>query len=337
MRIISFCIQVSLILLLLISCNKQEPHPPPVEVTVQLKWVHQAQFAGFYMAQQKGYYEEENLIVNFIEGGMEVNVMDSILSRKADFCVVAPELVIVERQTRMAPLTAIAAIYRRSAAVYVSREKSEIKRPSDFSGKSIAVLPLSDSSSEFIYQLKAMMNRLEISMSDMELVHYDAKYTDFLQGDVDVTAAYFTSGVNKLREKGLKLNIIWPGDYGIEPYSDTLVTTEEMINKQPEVVERFLKATLKGWRFALGNGDEAIEATLKYAKVKDFQYQMKMLNALRPLVDTGSDQIGWMTKQAWQQMHRILIDQEIIASPLQDVEKVYSTQFLDSIYGTVQP
>lgn len=337
MRAVALSFVLWFSILFLSSCSDKDPEIQLDEVTIQLKWAHQSQFAGFYLAQENGYYEEENLKVNFIEGGLGVNITDKILSGEADFSVITPEVAILKRKHISAPITAIAAIYRRSATVYVSRDGSGIRQPIDFSGKTISVLSTNDSSEEFLYQLKAMMNKLKISMSDIKLVQYDPKYTDFLEGKVDITAAYYTSGVIKLRKKGLKLNLIWPGDYDIQLYSDILVTTEDMINNQPKVVQRFLRATLKGWRHGLGNANEAVEATLKYVKNKDFQFQMDMLNGLRPLVDTGQDHIGWMTKEAWHQMHEILVDQKIIATPLQDIEKVYTIQFLHSIYGAPKP
>lgn len=304
----------------------------PDEVTLQLKWVHQAQFAGFYMAREKGYYEKENLKVRFLEGGNETDITTTILNGDADFGVVASEMVLIQRQLQSAPITAIAAIYRRSATVYVSKKGSNITQPTDLPGKKIAALTVGESVSEFEYQLMAMMHRLGLDQRTLSLVPYDPEYKDFIAGNVDVTPAYLTAGVIKLRRKGLDLNIIWPGDYNIHFYSDTLVTTEEMIEQRPNVVERFLRATLKGWKDALGNTEEAIQVTMKYAQIQDEQFQTDMLNSLRPLVDTGKDHIGWMSDKAWLQMHNILINQGILSKSFNTFENVYTTRFLDAVY-----
>lgn len=322
---------VSCLLFLSACSNQTEPRQQPDEVTIQLKWLHQAQFAGFYVAQEKGYYAEENLKVNFLEGGSDVDTIGTIRSNKADFAVVAPEIILMNHQ-REAPITAIAAIYRRSAVVYVSKKGSGITKPADFINKSIAATATGASAKEFEYQLSAMLNRLGIDDDTIEVVPYDVKYRDFLSGKTDISAAYLTGGVILLRIQGLELNIIWPGDYGIELYSDTLVTTDKLARENPELVERFLRASLKGWNQALGNAEEATEITLKYARVKNKRFQLEMINKLRPLVDTGKNHIGWMDAHAWQNMHDLLLQQGTLSKPIEHLDTLYTTRFLHSIY-----
>lgn len=325
------------VIFVLSACSQSEPQKKLDEVTVQLKWVHQAQFAGFYMAQEKGYYQEENLKVNFLPGGSGVDITGTILSSEADFGVVASEMVLIKRQQERAPITAIAAIYRRSATVYVAKKESGIIAPADFLDKTVAARAAGESAREYEYQLMAMMNKLGLDVTRIKIAPYDPQYVDFKSDKIKVTAAYLTGGVIRLRREGLGLNIIWPGDYGIQFYSDTLVTTEKMIKQQPELVKRFLRATLRGWREAIGNAEKAAEISLKYAKIKDLQYQLDMMNGLRPLVDTGQDHIGWMTISAWQKMHNILIEQGILTDRMLDFDNVCNTDFLGSIYSENGP
>ena len=92
----------------LAGCTPREGQRNFDEVTVQLKWVHQAQFAGFYWAQEKGYYARENLKVHFREGGQGIDSAQSVISGEAAFGVITPEDVLIKR-SQGAPLTAIAA------------------------------------------------------------------------------------------------------------------------------------------------------------------------------------------------------------------------------------
>ena len=315
----------------LTACTEPAPPTPPDPVTVQLKWVHQAQFAGFYVAQEKGYYAAENLDVRLLEGGKGVDLAGALISGRADFAVLTPEDILIQRSQGY-PLTAIAAIYRRSAVVFVSPVGKGIVRPTDFVGKTVAAGSNSGANPDFEMQFRALANRFDLDLSTIRLLAYDPEYAGLLDGTVDVSAAYLTGGVIKLRQKGARLNLIWPGDYGIRFYSDTLATTEAIVEKHPDRVTRFSRATLKGWRDAVGDPTAAVKATLKHARIQDQALQTAMMEALLPLVHTGENDIGWMKAADWGQRHRIMIEQKILPAPLANLDRAYTTRFLESIY-----
>jgi NitT/TauT family transport system substrate-binding protein len=320
-----------MLLSVVISCTPPDISSPPHEVTVQLKWLHQAQFAGCYVAQDRGYYAAENLKVSFLEGGQGIDIAHPVIAGKADFGVVSPEDLLIQR-SQGSPITAIASIYRRSAVVFVSLAESGILRPADFLGRTVATTGASGAVRDFEFQFQALARKLSIDTSRIKLVRYDPDYVDFCNGNVDVTSAYLTGGVNKMREKGYKLNLIWPGDYGIHFYSDILITSERMITEQPDIIIRFLRATLKGWREAIGNPDAAALTTLKYAKDSNLKAQTVMMESLLPLVHTGEDEVGWMRGVDWQQMYDILVDQGIIQGLPRGIREAYTMQFLNTVY-----
>ncbi|WP_028314537.1 ABC transporter substrate-binding protein [Desulfatibacillum aliphaticivorans] len=319
-------------LLAIASCTSQEEKPPPDPVTIQLKWVHQSQFAGFYVAKEQGYYAEENLDVSFLAGGNDVDLAKSVISGQAQFGVFAPEDVMIKR-SQGAPLKAIAAIYRRSAVVYLSEKNSGILRPQDFVGKTIAAAGSAGGVRDFELQFNSLIKIYGLEPSQMHMLEYDPSYKGFINGDIDVTAAYLTGGVIKLQEKGVKFNIIWPGDFGVKSYSDVFVTTDALIKEKPELVQRVLRATLKGWRTAIGNPEAAVQDVMKYAKVKDIKVQTGMMEAQIPLIHTGEHHIGWMKEDVWRAMCDRLYEQKILPTPL-DVKSVFSMEFLQSVYGS---
>lgn len=324
--------RISLLLLsVMIACTPPDSTPPPHEVTVQLKWFHQAQFAGFYVAQERGFYAAENLKVRFLEGGAGIDIARPVINGDADFGVVPPEELLTQR-SQGAPLTAIAAIYRRSAVVFVSMAGSGIERPVDFLGKTVATTGTEGAVRDLDLQFHALAKKLSLDTSRINLVRYDPGYVDFFNGTVDVTSAYLTGGVIRMQQQGYRLNLIWPGDYGIRFYSDTLVTSERMIAGQPEIIDRFLRATLKGWREAVGDPDAAVPTTLSYAKGSDLKTQTAMMVSLLPLVHTGEDKIGWMKEEEWQQMVDVLVDQGIIQSLPGGVRGAYTMRFLKAAY-----
>ena len=314
--------------LLLLGCGPSQPKKVPDEVKLQLKWVHQAQFAGFYMAQEKGYYAKENIKVTFLEGGQGINNALNVTSGKADFGMLSPEDILMKR-SQGESLTALTAIYRRSAVLFVAMADSGIVRPSDFTGKTVA---LRYEQKDFELQFYALMKKLGLDIKKVKIVTYDPDYVAFYKGEVDVTAVYATGGLIKMRQKGLKLNLIWPSDYGIHFYSDTLVTTDRMILEKPDLVTRFLRASLKGWQDAIEDYRQAVAVTLKYSQIKDPELQTAMMEAMLPLVHTGEDQIGWMKPEVWQGMYQILLEQRLLARPF-DIDQAYTLRFLKEIYG----
>jgi len=329
---IQYVILLFLSLPLMFACQLQSQSQPPDEVKLQLKWLHQAQFAGFYVAQEKGYYKAENINVTFMEGGQDIDIARRVIAGEADFGVITPEFIFVER-SQGESLTAIAVIYRRSAAVFVSMFGSGIVRPQDFMGKTVATKDPGGAQVDFEILFYAMMHKLGLDASKVKTIPYDPEYTGFYNGSVEVTPTYYTGGLIKMRQKGLKLNLIWPSDYGIHFYSDTLVTTGSMINNNPDLVERFLRASLKGWQDAIEDYQQAVSVTMKYARIKDAGFQTAMLEAMLPLINTGEDHIGWMKPSEWQGMYEILLEQGLLAMPV-DVKEAYTMRFLESIYGS---
>ena len=308
----------------------------PRHVAVQLKWAHQSQFAGFYMAEEKGYFAQEGLLVDLVPGGPQVDQMKALTEGRADFAVLAPENIIIKRSQGV-EVKAIAAIYRRSAVVYASLPDSGIIRPRDFLGKTVAAVGKYGSIVDFEFQLKAMMKNLGLDMSQIKLVPYDAQYTGFCEGQVDVTAAYMTGGVMKMKKRGIHPNLIWPGDYRVRFYSDTLATTDQLAAQNPDLVTRFLRASLKGWRAVVDDPEKAVDTVMKYAQIKDRALQSNMLEAMLPLVHTGEDIIGWMKPRDWAHMHRILVDQKIIDAPLSSVDQIFTLQFLEAVKKDMAP
>ncbi len=309
-----------------VSCTPVEVKEPLDQVTVQLKWVHQAQFAGFYVAREKGYYEQEKLEVNFLEGGEGIDNVESLTSGQAHFIVDSPEATLTYNGAQR-PI-AIAAIYRRSPLVFIALAESGIHKPADFLGQTVAI---EGSALDVEIQFVAMMEKLGLAVDEVVLMPYDYEYATFLNRDAKITYGYLTGGVTRLRHKGHQLNLIWPCDYGIHMYSDTLFTTEQLIAENPDLVTRFLRATLKGWQDAVGDAGMAVEMTMRYAKEANPDLQLAMMEAQLPLVHTGEEHIGWMKREMWQGMYKTLLEQGLAPANL-DWDKLYTLQFLEQIY-----
>lgn len=297
-------------------------------ITVQLKWIHQGQFAGFYVAESEGFYAEEDIEVAFLPAGVGIDVFDTVLSGNATFGVAGADSIIVERANGQ-PVVAIATIYRINPFVLVAFADSGIDSPHDFAGRTVMV---SDSYGDVI-QLNAMLSKVDVDPESVNTVPYTYDHSAFLKGEIDVMNSFAAGGLLTLKTEteGRELNLIWPGDYGVRVYADTIFATDELINNNSDLVLRFLRATLRGHRYAVENPDIALAASMQYADVQDENIQASMIQASNPLIHTGEDEIGWMKPEIWQSMYELLQEQGFVAESIA-IEDVYTLRFLQAIY-----
>jgi len=307
------------------ACTSTKTPVALTPVTVQLSWLHQAQFAGFYAAEQNGYYADEGLKVNFIEGGPTVDLEKSVLAGTAQFGVTDAERLIAARADGK-PLCAIAVTYRRNPLVFMALASSGIARPQDFVGKTV------QAGSTGVMILHAMLANVGISSDQYQEVNVGADLGPFYSGQVQVWNAWLNNEVLTAQSAGYKVNIIYPDDYGIHFYSDTLYATDDYIAKNPDLVLRFSRATLKGWTYAIENPTLIAPMVAKYNPNADLQHETAQMTASLPLINTGEDNIGWMKPETWSGMEKTLREQGLLIAPL-DISQVYTMQFLDEIYG----
>ena len=301
------------------------PAPKLTPVTVQLKWMHQAQFAGFYAADQNKYYAAEGLDVSFVEGGPAVDLEQSVLDGTAQFGVTGAERLIAAREEG-SPLRAVAVIYRRSPLVFMAMADSGISRPQDIAGKTV------QAGSTGVMILHAMLANAGVAPDQYHEVNIGADLGPFYSGQVQVWNAFLNNEVLVAQADGYKVNIIYPDDYGIHFYSDTLYATDDYIAANPELVLRFLRATLKGWTYAIENPAQVAPMVAKYNPTANAVHETAQMIASIPLVNTGEDSIGWMKPEMWTGMEKVLREQGVLTNTV-DVGQVYTLQFLQEIYG----
>jgi NitT/TauT family transport system substrate-binding protein len=304
------------------------PKPAPTAaltpITVQLLFTHNATFSGFYAADQEGYYSDEGLAVTFIEGGANVDLITPVINGTAQFGIAGADGLLLARSEGK-PVRAIAVIDRRSPLVFGALADTGITRPQDFVGKTLRVTP------QVTPALHAMMERLGISSDQYSEINLPSDVATFDSGQAQVWGLYLNNFAITLTQTGHDLNFIYPDDYGVHFYGDTLFTTDEMIAAQPDLVLRFLRATLKGWTWAVENAKQAGVLVQKYSPNADPAIEIAKMTASLPLVNTGEDHIGWMKPEIWSEMELTLREQSVISAAL-DVTNLYTMQFLQEIY-----
>lgn len=326
MKFYKFVTTFSILVLTITACAPAAtPAPPPTPITVQFAWTHQSVFAGFYAADQQGFYAAEGLPVTFVEGGAKVDSMASVLDGIAQFGVTGADQVLLARSEGK-PVRAVATIYRRSPVVFISLADSGITRPQDFVGKTIRVAP------NLVASLRSITARVGISPEQYTEVTLPSDLSAFATGEVPVWGCFIDGLAVSAQQAGVEINIIYPDDYGIHFYGYTIFTTDDLIARNPDLVLRFLRATLKGWDYILENPEQDGELVAVYNPKADVALENLRVNILLPLVSTGEDHIGWMKPEIWSGMEKALREQGVLTKSL-EVTEVYTLQFLQEIYG----
>ncbi|MFW6120392.1 MAG: ABC transporter substrate-binding protein [Petrotogales bacterium] len=299
------------------------------EIKIQTMWGSNAQFAGYYVAMEKGYYEKEGIKVVFNEYDENVPVKDAVAEGLADFGIDGANQIIIGRSEGK-PLKAVAVHYRMSpTAAFASLKEAEITTPLDWEGKKIGFLP--DSTGAIF---KTIVNKYGLNESNITYIQYGYDFNLLYHGTVDVIPIYIFDEPYIMEQEGYEIDTILAYDYGIRFYGDTLFTTDQMIENNTNLVHKFVSASLKGWRYAIENPNVTIDIVLKYDH-EDYhsrEYETYILTHESPLVHTGEDYIGWMRNSVWQEMYNTLSDQGMIDSPI-NVSECYTMEFLEKIYG----
>jgi len=304
---------------------------PMTEVNLGLEWVHQAEFAGNYVAVEKGFYRDQGLQVNLIPfGGSDVPIV-AVAKGTETFGLAGADEVVLARAKGM-PIKAIAVIYKINPIVAYSLPNSGITKPQDFIGKTVGIERADDGSDINVgYLYYAMMAKLGIERSKVKEVTIGYDDSELLAHKTDVSTGYIINEPNLVKEKLGSVNTILMADYGVNMYADVLFASDDTIKNKPDLVKRFLKATLSGWQYAIENQDEAVSMTMKYATDSARMHQVNMLSSSVPLISTGQSQLGWMDSTQWEKVQKILVEQKILAKPI-TITDAYTMQFLQEIY-----
>jgi len=317
-----------LLMCFLVACTQVELQP----VDMQLKWVHQAQFAGNYVAKDTGIYEKHGLDVTMHPFSFETYPIDAVESGDMEFGITgADELLIAKQSGKAVNTVAIAVVYKINPVCLYSLSESGISKPADFVGKTIGIERAADGTEINIGQLyMAMMNKQGIDRDQVTEVTIGYDATELLAGDTDVSSGYIINEPFGVISAGKEVSTILVADYGVNMYADVIITNKNLIKSNPDLVESFLRASLEGWQYAIENEEETVQITLNYAD-SNHDHQLYMLESSIPLIHTGKSSLGWMEKSNWEEAQNILTAQNIMPKRI-DVSQVYDMTILNKIY-----
>jgi signal transduction histidine kinase/ABC-type nitrate/sulfonate/bicarbonate transport system substrate-binding protein len=232
-------------------------------VTIQLSWFDQFQFAGYYMAKEKGFYEDLGLEVTIKPFKFGLDIPKEVSSGNLDFAV-GRETLLLQR-TKEQRIVALYALFQATPLILLTTKESNIEEIEDFNNKTI--MTTIDDASEV--SLKSMISSHNVKIDNLNFIKHTHNIDDLINKKTDVISAYLSKSPFVLQKKGIEYNVFDPKMYGFDMYSDFLFTSEKLINNDIKTVDAFKSASLHGWEYAYSNIDETSDLIIeKYNSLK---------------------------------------------------------------------
>ncbi len=298
------------IVFLLISCTLFSKELQ--KVSLQLQWLDQFQFAGYYIAKEKGFYRDVGLDVELKSYNPAIKAVDDVINKKTTYAIGRSSLII--DKSNGANIKLLSAIFQSSPLVLLATDKSNIKTIKDFSGKSIM---LKSDTLEAVSS-NAMMSKYDVSINDMLILEHSYDVNDLINGKTDLMVSYISNEPFLLKQRGVKYKIFDPKDYGFDFYSDILYTSEDEELFHHERTLNFRSASIKGWEYAFSNMEETVDIILKKYNTQDKTKEALIYeaNELRKLAYYKSDTFGKIDKDKIQRIYDIYNAMDFVKSPI---------------------
>lgn len=272
-------------------------------VTLQFKWSHAFQFAGYYAALEKGYYREAGLDVSFLEATPGVDPIESVLTDQAQYGVGTSSLLLARKNGK--PVVVLAAIFQHSPLVLIARQDAAGKGTQgihDIVGKRVMIEPQSD-------ELIAYLKQEGITLDRVVRLPHSFQPKDLIEGKVDAISAYASNEPYYLDRAGLAYQTYTPRTGGIDFYGDNLFTTEKELKAHPQRVRAFREASLRGWQYAMQHPEEIADLIVaKYSGSHSRDFYLFEAQRMASLVRADLVEVGYMNRGRWRHIANTYAD-----------------------------
>ncbi len=269
-------------------------------VRLQLKWLHQFQFAGYYAAVEKGYYRDAGIDVDLVEATPETDVIKEVTDGRSHYGVGTSELLLA--RSKGAPVVALAVIYQHSPFMLLSLKSDAIRDVHDLVGKPIMLEKQSA-------DIMAYFQNEGIDASKLAIVPHTFNTQDLIAGKVAAMTAYSTDEPYLLRTQGLDSMEFSPRSGGVDFYGDTLFTSDKELHDHPDRVKAFRAASLKGWAYAMDHPDEIVDLILqKYSQKRSRDRLVFEAIETNRLMHPELIEIGHINPGRWKDIEQVYRD-----------------------------
>jgi NitT/TauT family transport system substrate-binding protein len=294
------------------------------DVTVQLKWVTQAQFAGYYAALEQGFYDEENLDVTIKPGGPDITPEQVVASGGAEFGINWMPSLLATRD-KGGDLVNIAQVFARSAMLELTWKDSGITSFAQMQGKKVGVWCCGN---EFELLAALRKNGIEpTDKNDVTMVNQPFDMNLFLQRQVDAAAAMTYNELAQVLEQKNpdtgqlytldEMNVLSMEDAGTAMLEDGIFVRGDWIAEEAnqDIATRFLRATFRGWAYCRDNPEECLQIVLDNGPTLGEGHQRWQLNEINALIWPNENGIGIMDEEDFQRTADIALDLDVISKP----------------------
>ena len=277
-------------------------------VKLQLQWLTQAQFSGYYAALDQGYYEEQGLDVEIIPSGGDIVPQDALAQGEVDYAVAWVPKVLGSIE-QGANITNVAQIFERSATLQVSFADAGIDSVEDLAGKNVGSWGYGNE-----WELFAGMQKDGVSLDDISLVQQQFDMNGFLAGDIDAAQAMTYNEYAQVLEtvnpatgelyRPDDLNVISWNDIGTAMLQDAIWADAGRLADDDAYAEQtvaFIKASIKGWIFAKDDPQAAADIVTAAGSTLGTSHQLWMTNEVNKLIWPSTSGVGMIDEAAWQQ------------------------------------
>lgn len=291
-----------------------------------LDWKAQMEHSGFFVAQQKGFYREEGLEVKILDGNGAPNAATLVGNGTYKLGVSSGAATVIAR-AKGVPAVSVAVLNQRSPMVVYALAESDIIKPQDLAWKRVGVNFEGIKYQEY----RALLTKLNIDPATIkEIGMAGSDPAPLLAGQVDALLGYTQDQPVQVELRGRKVNRIPLPDYGVNLYSTNLIVNEAFTKDHPDVVRRFVRASIKGWDYAIAHPDEAVsiyhtghpESNLAFNQA-NFQHLIPLLSS----PDTERMGFGAQSAERWAHTQDTLFDLKRIEKKT-DVAALFTNEFL---------
>ena len=327
-KYISIALAGALMLTTLSGCSKKEEKSANKgeKVTVVLDWTPNTNHTGLYTALENGYYKDQGLDVEIVqppEGG----AASLVASGKADFVIwYQEEVTYAKTSDEPLPIKAIAAVIQHNSSGFASPKDKNIKTPKDFEGK---IYGGWGSESETA-AIKAVMEKTGADFDKVTIA--DIGQDDFFTAttnSVDFAWIYEGWDVVQAKLKNFDLNFIPLNQFDkrLDYYTPVIISNETLLNDNPELAKKFMKATTEGYQFAIDNPEEAAKILVKHAPEIDEELAIESQKFLASKYKDDAPRWGEMKDEVWNNYTAFLKEYGLINKDLKP-EDAYTNEFL---------
>ena len=299
------------------------------KVSLRLKWLASAQFIGYYVAKDKGWYAKEGLDLTINPGGPNIIAENLVAAGTDTFGHAGGAASLLQARSKGLPIVAIGMMFQETPYRFIALDKSNIKSIADFKGKTVSTW---FTGPQFI--LQGLLKSQKVPLDQVKIIAQSASIVPFTQGQVQVATATLYDELPVLRRDGIKnLTVFNPADYGVNLPNEVLIVNEKFAKEKPALVQGFLNASLRGWVYALAHPKEAIDILMKSLPGGNRVHQEDEMAELPKLLTYGkgkTEGLGYVDVKALEFTDKFLVDNGVIQKPV-DVKSAVNLSFWDKV------